>query len=74
VGYLQDLPHEGFVVHMGDRDILFKWHGKMHVADFRDYRALATQAYTKGKVARAQQVMELIRTCWYPSYTELGYM
>jgi hypothetical protein len=71
---LSCVPHEGFVVHMGNKDVLIKRRGKMHVADFREFTALATQMYTKGEVAQAQQVMELIRTCGYPSYTELGYM
>jgi hypothetical protein len=68
------VPQEGFVVHMENRDILFKHRGKMHVADLSEFTVLATQAYTKGEIARAQQVMELVRTCGYPSYTELGYM
>jgi hypothetical protein len=68
------VPQEGFVVHMDDRDILFKRCGKMHVADFAEFTVIATQAYTKGEIARAKQVMELVHTCGYPSYTELGYM
>jgi hypothetical protein len=46
----------------------------MHVADLSEFTVLATQAYTKGEIARAQQGMELMHTCGYPSYTELGYM
>jgi hypothetical protein len=46
----------------------------MHVADFAEFTVIATQAYTKGEIARAKQVMELVHTCGYPSYTELGYM
>jgi hypothetical protein len=59
---------------MENRDILFKRRGKMHVADLSEFMVLATQAYTKGEIALAHQVMELVRTCGYPSYTELGYM
>jgi hypothetical protein len=69
------VPHEGFIVHLPDRDILFKRRGKMHVADFAvDGHVMATQAYTKGEIERASKVMELVRTCGYSSFVELAYM
>jgi hypothetical protein len=39
------------MVHMKDKDILFKKCSKMHMAEFVEYTALATQVYTKGEVA-----------------------
>jgi hypothetical protein len=60
---------------MPERDILFKRCSKMYVMDFDALgMVLATQAYTKAEVQRMQQVMELIRMCGYPSFTELAFM
>jgi hypothetical protein len=69
------VPYKGFIVHLPDRDILFKRHGKMHVADFAvDGHVMAMQAYTKGEIERASKVMEPVRTCGCPSLVELSYM
>jgi hypothetical protein len=69
-------PHVGFMVHLPEKDILFRKRGKMHLADFADYSTsvMATQAYTKAEIERARRVQELVRNCGYPSYQELTYM
>jgi hypothetical protein len=69
------IPYKGFIVHLPNRDILFKRHGKMHVTDFSiEGLVIATQAYTKGEIEQAHKVMELMRTCGYPLFVELSYM
>jgi hypothetical protein len=55
-------PFIGFIVHLPDRGILFKKHGKMHEANFVTLKGhiLVTQAYIKAEIECIQQVHELM--------------
>jgi hypothetical protein len=68
---------EAFIVHMGDRDLVFKRREKLYVADLQEteYRVQATvreneMVYTKEEVGRAKLAHEFLKNSGYPSIGE----
>jgi hypothetical protein len=65
------IPHQAFVVHLPERDLVFKRRGKLYIADFaRDSQVPLTKAYKKAEEERAREAHELIRNARFPSYQE----
>ena len=70
----------GFTVHMLDRDLVFKRHGKIYLADMRDWvtpggLAMMTvqereAIYTKRQVDNAKKAGDFVRNAGYPSQGE----
>jgi len=59
------------MVHLPDRDMVFKRRNKLYIADFGTQVVAVTKAYTKAEEARAQAAYEIIRSCGYPSQVEV---
>jgi hypothetical protein len=65
-----------FVMHMGDRDIVFNRKQKLYVADWGTLGMVAAtlqeneQLYTKEEVSRAKLAYEFVRNSGYPSLGE----
>jgi hypothetical protein len=60
------------MVHLPDRDIIFKRRNKLYVADFAEYyrNILATKAYAKGEMHHATPAHEFLKMSGYPSAQE----
>jgi hypothetical protein len=54
------IPHQTFIVHLTERDLVLERDGQVHV----------TKAYTKAEEEQARQAYELIRNAGLPSYQE----
>ena len=73
-------PEIGFTVHMDDRDLIFRRHGKIFLADMRDWvtpgglAMMTTQEreamYTKRQVQNAKKAGEFIENAGFPSQGE----
>jgi hypothetical protein len=65
-----------FIVHMGDRDLVFNSRDKLYVADWGTERTVAAtaqeneQLYTKEEVRRAKLAHEFVKNSGYPSLGE----
>jgi len=61
-----------FMVHLPERDIVFKKRNKLFVADFVEYcgNVLVTKAYTKGEIHRAMLAQDVLKMSGYPSLQE----
>ena len=73
-------PRIGFTVHMKNRDLIFKKHGKIYLADMRDWAIQAGYSmmtiqekeamYTRRQVQAAKKAGEFIENTGYPSQAE----
>jgi hypothetical protein len=67
---------QAFIVHMGDRDLVFNRRDKLNVAEWGSERTVAAtvqeneQLYTKEEVRRAKLAYEFVRNSGYPSLGE----
>jgi hypothetical protein len=69
------IPHQTFIVHLTERDLVLEHRGKLYIADFtRDGQVHVTKAYTKAEEEQARQAYELIKNAGLPSYQEAVYL
>eukprot|EP00557_Chaetoceros_sp_GSL56_P005694 CAMPEP_0176500028 /NCGR_PEP_ID=MMETSP0200_2-20121128/13286_1 /TAXON_ID=947934 /ORGANISM="Chaetoceros sp., Strain GSL56" /LENGTH=1532 /DNA_ID=CAMNT_0017898575 /DNA_START=170 /DNA_END=4768 /DNA_ORIENTATION=+ len=80
--------HKGYIVHLPDRDLLFKRRGKLYIGDFSDWidegqgeskMSLVTtkekeHLYTKKQVQKARDAREFLKRAGYPSEREAIHM
>jgi hypothetical protein len=65
------VPCKASIVHLLERDLVFKHRGKLYIDVFtHDRHVHVTKPYTKMEEERARQAYELIRNAGFPLYQE----